>query len=127
MGQDISKSYLPPPVSLRDCYVDGEIDLVRYWLFWQRTYKRNFIDIEAMMNNNKKRKLNEKSNVQRKKPRAPRSMKQHHHQVRCEDGTLQNATFEDSNWYALYIDNPPTSNRLLKNSETGFVFLILNF
>jgi hypothetical protein len=120
MGQDISKSYLPPPVSLRNCYVDDEIDFVQYQLFCQRTYKNNFIDIEAMMKKNKKRKLKDKLNAQTRKPRAPRSAKRHHNQVRCEDGTLWNATFEDSNWYALHIDNPPTSHWLLKKFQNRF-------
>ena len=54
MGQDISKSYIPPPLSLRDCYVDGEIDLVRYRLYRRRTYKNLFIDVEAMIKKNNK-------------------------------------------------------------------------
>jgi hypothetical protein len=103
------------------------INTPQHQLFCQRTYKNNFIDIEAMMKKKKKRKLNEKLNAQTKKPRAPRSVKRHHNQVQCEDGTLQNATFEDSNWYAVYINNPPTCNQLLKNSKIDFVFLILNF
>ena len=121
MGQDISKSYIPPPLTLRDCYVDGEIDLVRYRLYRKRTFKNNFIDVESMIKNNKKRKLMDTpTNKSSKKERTPRSVKRHHNKVRCEDGSLRNATFKDSNWYALYIDNPPTSHRLLKRFRNRF-------
>ena len=88
MGQDISKSYIPPPLSLRDCYVDGEIDLVRYRLYRRRTYKNLFIDVKAMIKKNKKRKLNNTMTVSSKKSRAPRSVKRHHTEVRCEDGSF---------------------------------------
>ena len=67
-----------------------------------------------MIKNNKKRKLNNTTKKSSKKQRAPRSVKHHHNQVRCENGSLCNATFKDSNWYALYIDNPPNSHQLLK-------------
>jgi hypothetical protein len=120
MGQDISKSYIPPPLSLRDCYVDGEIDLVRYRLYRKRQYKNLFIDVEAMIRKNKKRKVSDTENRTAKKPRTPRSVKRHHHQVRCEDGSLRNATSKDSNWYSLYIDNPPNSHRLLKRFRNRF-------
>ena len=34
---DVSKSIIPPPLSLTDCLVDGQIDPIRY-LFYQRMY-----------------------------------------------------------------------------------------
>ena len=71
MGQDISKSYIPPSLSLHDCYIDGEIDLVRYRLYQRRTYKNLFIDVEAMIKKNKKRKLNKTITVSSKKSRTP--------------------------------------------------------
>ena len=120
MGQDISKSYIPPPLTLWDCYVDGEINLVRYRLYCKRTYNNNFIDIESMIKSNKKRKLNDTTKKSSKKQRAPRSVKLHHNQVQYEDGSLRNVTFKDSNWYALYIDNPPNSHQLLKRFRNRF-------
>ena len=120
MGQDISKSYIPPPLTLRDCYVDGEIDLIRFRLYHKRQFKKNFIDLQSTIANHKKRILEESTIKPKKKRRTDRSVKRHHTQVRCEDGSLRNATFKDSNWYSLYIDNPPTSNRLLKRFRNRF-------
>ena len=34
---DVSKSIIPPPLSLTDCLFDGQIDPIRY-LFYQRRY-----------------------------------------------------------------------------------------
>ena len=39
MGQDISKSLNPPPLSLQDCLVNGKFDLTRY------VYYRRKIDM----------------------------------------------------------------------------------
>ena len=82
MEQDISKSYIPPPLMLCDCYLDGKTDLVRYRLYCRRIYKNNFIDIESMIKNknNKKKKLNDTTKSS-KKQRTPRSVKCHHTQV----------------------------------------------
>ena len=121
MGQETSKSCISPALTLRDCYVDGEIDLMRCRLYHKRTSKANFIDIESIIKNNNKRKLNDTAKKHTKKPIEPRSVKRHHNQVRCEDGSLRNSTFKDSNWYSLCIDNPPNSHRLLKRFRNRFL------
>jgi len=44
MGQEISISYSPPPLTLRDCLVDGQIDLTRYRLYARRVYDNEYTD-----------------------------------------------------------------------------------
>ena len=36
MGQDISQAVLPPPLTLTHCFVDGNIDMGRYFIFKRR-------------------------------------------------------------------------------------------
>ena len=42
MGQEISQSYTPPPLTLRDCIIDGQIDLARYRLYARRVYENEY-------------------------------------------------------------------------------------
>ena len=41
MGQNISTSYTPSPISLHDCQVDGQIDLTKYRIYSKRTYGKD--------------------------------------------------------------------------------------
>ena len=41
MGQDLSKSIVPPPLSLQDCLTNGGIDPVRYITYRRRLDKLN--------------------------------------------------------------------------------------
>ena len=54
MGNEISQAYTPPPLTLRDCLVDGQIDLARYRLYAKRTYEDEYEDI--IQSGSKKRK-----------------------------------------------------------------------
>ena len=36
MGNDLSSSITPPPLSLNDCVVDGELDIARYYIYKRR-------------------------------------------------------------------------------------------
>jgi hypothetical protein len=81
-----------------------------------------------MIEQNKKRKLNQmQSTATSKKPSAHRSVKRHDIEIRGEDGTFRKATFKDSTWYTLYIDNPPKTNRLLKRFRNRFRIPYPNF
>ena len=111
MGQSISKAYTPPPLSLRDCLVDGQIDLAKYRVYSKRTYGNDFIDTNGMMKN-MKRKANAKPCGPKKRKRYKRSVKRHPILLRTEDGNLRDVTFTDSTWYCLYILSPPEGKRL---------------
>ena len=108
MGQDISKSFTPPPLSFRDCLVDGRIDLTRYRIYSRRQYEDAYND--PIFSTKSKRKHDESE----PKKQVIRSVKRHIIQFPNDDGTMLNVTFKDSTWYNLYIHNPPTSKRQLK-------------
>ena len=117
MGQEISKAYTPPPISLRDCLVDGQIDFAHYRIYSRRQYDDEYEDIhQTRLNKRKKSSYPPKSN--RKKTK--RSVKKHDIEVRDKDGTICSATFRDSTWHTLYVDSPPTSNRRKKAFRKRF-------
>ena len=109
MGQEISQAYSPPPLTLRDCLVDGQIDLTRYRLYARRVYENEYEN--SIISNSNKRKKYETESKARK---VIRTVKRHHIQVPNKDGTLRNLTFKDSTWYNLYINSPQDSNRKKK-------------
>ena len=113
MGHSISKAYIPPPLSLRDCLIDGQIDLARYRLYSKRTYGDDFIDTDAMINE-RKRKAYDKPTGPKKRKRQKRSIKRHPILWSTDDGNVRNVTFKDSTWYCLYICSPPEGERLNK-------------
>ena len=51
--QQISQAYAPSPLTLRDCLVDGQIDLTRYRLCTRRVYDSEYSDL--LIFNTKKR------------------------------------------------------------------------
>ena len=59
MGQDISKSITPPPLTLHHCFVDGKIDIPRY-LYYRRKLDDQ-IELSQSISNrlNTKRKFHE--------------------------------------------------------------------
>ena len=58
MGQDVSKSITPPPLSLQDCLINGQIDIIRYIYYRSKIDDMIKID-EVLVGINKKRKLND--------------------------------------------------------------------
>ena len=54
MGNDLSSSITPPPLSLNDCVVNGELDIARCYVYKRRVQRdKNQIDalnaIEALL------------------------------------------------------------------------------
>ena len=47
MGDDVSTSIIPPPLSLNDCVVDDELDIARYFIY-KRIYRRKMIQSDAL-------------------------------------------------------------------------------
>ena len=114
MGQDISKSITPPPLTLQDCLTNGQIDLPRY-LYYRR--RSNHL-IHTISGNRKllqkKRKCNHLDLTQHKKQKKIRSVKKYKMMVRDRDGLLRELLPIDTLWYLFYISNPPNTERLLK-------------
>ena len=112
MGQDISKAFTPPPLTFRDCLIDGCIDVAKYMIYSQSIIEEETLDIEEFSNTNK-RKCYDQDSVTSSNKKA-RSTKQFLILCRTDDGSIREATFEDSTWYRLYIQVPPVGKRLLK-------------
>ena len=47
MGNDLSTSILLAPLSLNDCHIDGELDLMRYYIY-KRKVRRKSIQSSAL-------------------------------------------------------------------------------
>ena len=123
MGQDISKAYTPPPLSFRDCLVDGRIDVARYMVYSQSLqFDEETDDLEELIHSNNKKRDNESSVFpsNKKSRNISRSIKRHPILCRADDGTLREATHEDSTWFRLYIETPPVGERLLKQFRKRF-------
>ena len=118
MGQDISTAFTPPPLSFRDCFVDGRINLAKYIVYSTTTQDDDYIDIEELLNK-KKRKCNDR-NTSSKKKVCVRSLKRHPIICRADDGSLREATYKDSTWWRLYLETPPVGKRLLKIFRNRF-------
>ena len=106
MGQDISKAYTPPPLSFRDCLVDGRIDIARYMVYSQSLQiDEDSEELEDLLHSNFKKRDNESNDTSARKKarRTPRSIKRFPILCRADDGSLRVATTEDSNWFRLYI------------------------
>ena len=112
MGQDISKAFTPPPLTFRDCLIDGRIDVAKYMIYSQSIIEEETLDIEEFSNTNK-RKCYDQDSVTSSNKKA-RSTKRFPILCRADDGSIREATFEDSTWYRLYIQVPPVGKRLLK-------------
>ena len=64
MGQDISKAYTPPPLSFRDCLVDGRIDVSRYMVYSQSLQIEEETDeLEELIHLNSRKRDNESSTI----------------------------------------------------------------
>ena len=123
MGQDISKANTPPPLSFRDCLVDGRIDVARYMVYSQSLqYDEETDHLEELIRSNKTKRDNESSvfSSNKKARNVSRSIKRHPILCRADDGTLREATHEDSTWFRLYIETPPVGERLLKQFRKRF-------
>ena len=119
MGQDISKSITPPPLTLHHCFVDGKIDIPRY-LYYRRKLDDQ-IELSQSISNrlNTKRKFDEGQSpiVQCRKKR---SVKRHKLLVRDDDDSLRELTPKDTLWYLLYVHTPPRNDRLRRQFRLRF-------
>ena len=121
MGQDLSKSLLPPPTTFQQCSVDDEFSLPRYIL-----YRRNrdfedqqFKHMMDILSSRRKRKFTDLSieNISSDSAASSttssfRSVKKHKLLVRADDGSVRALMPTDTLWYLLYVKTPPQDNRL---------------
>ena len=101
MGQDISKSITPPPLTLTDCLVNGQIDTVRYTYYRQR--KDDIQNSNYIISNITSKKRIFDALPTSKKLNTKMSVKRHKLLIRDDDGQLSELTRKDSHWYKLYV------------------------
>ena len=112
MGQDISKSITPPPLSLTDCMVNGKIDIPQYKYYrrWLDDMDDNNVFINFNHNLNQNKIGSSKSN--RKREQRHRAVKRNKLLVRNDDGSLRELRPKDTLWYALHVNKPPRNQQL---------------
>lgn len=119
MGNDISSSISPPPFNLKDCFINGEIDLFRYRAYKNRRRQQNlrFHRLQDLMDSPDQQQPNSKRILPK---RARRSVKKHRLLVRGTDGQLKEYTTKDTLWYQLYCSRGDLCDRLLLKFRNRF-------
>ena len=114
MGQNISKSITPPPLTLDDCLINGKVDLSRYYFYKRRRNEMDdSLDVLVMTMFRKKRKFDDiDDNSSKSSNSSKRSVKKHKLLVRNDDGSLRELTPKDTLWYCLYVQSPPQNERM---------------
>ena len=117
MGSTISKDFIPPPLTLRDCLNhDGTVNLSCYIYYSRRCDELDsFFDDRFIFGSNiKKRKYDEVDTNSFSTCRSNRSVKKHKLLVRTSDGGTRELKPEDTIWYMLYTANEPRDDRMKK-------------
>ena len=120
------KCFFNPPLTFWECYVDGKLDIARYFLYRRRLEENE--DAMAMVSeiyfkvkSKRKRKAETMSSSVCKKPRVhSRSVKRHRILFRKDDGTLEELKPKDTIWYRLYVASPPRNKRVHDLFRTRF-------
>ena len=125
MGHDHSKPLLLPPLSFKDCFVDGEVDISRYL-----HYGRKIDDIDDANTKHLERFVSKKRKIRGFTQAAStssttstnirRSVKKQRLFVRDNDGSLRELLPTDTLWYLLYVKSPLQDERLLKSFRNRF-------
>ena len=57
MGNDLSSSIVPPPLSVNDCIVNGELDLMRYYMYKRKLRRKisQYTGLNEIVNRKRKR------------------------------------------------------------------------
>ena len=111
MGQDISKSITPPPLSFQDCFYNGEVDVARY-----THYRRQLQDQQHhahFIAQIKRKHLSDPHEIVPKTKQA-RRVKRHKLIVRDKNGNLRKILPTDTLWYMLYVANPFKRQKIIK-------------
>ena len=114
MGQSISSSITPPPLTLQDCFVDGQIDIARY-LYYRR--RSDDISLSCVERRKRLRRRRMRCSTVRNANtliRAKQSVKRHALFVRDSNGELRELRPEDTLWYLLYVANPLMNMQMKK-------------
>ena len=108
MGYQITSSISTIPSSLHDCFVNGEVDIYRYWTYKRRKRRKmnNLLILDSIVKKTRKR-----TNIEMEsKPindRTPRSVKRHKLLYRDDNGDLKEYTTSHTLWFLLYVNQKP--------------------
>ena len=124
MGQDISKTMYPPPLTFQQCFVDNEFNVYRYFMYRRRMDEedRSFKMKMSLFQNKKKRKIDDILDISSGSNGSThtRSVKKHKLLVRTDDGCVRALAPTDTLWYLLYVKNSPQDDRLKKIFRSRF-------
>ena len=117
MGYDIP-SILTTPLSFKDCFVDGEVDINRYWNYKRRRGRKTNASqiLTAIIKKTRKRKIDEPLVYNCR----TRSVKKHKLMYRDDDGNLKEFTTSHTLWYLLYVNQEPQNKRQRNNFRNRF-------
>ena len=119
---DIASYLEPPPISITDCLVNGEIDIHRYWMY-QRGKRRkdiqsNILNSIIRKHQNKRKRGNEEVFISPRK--RVRSVKRHKLFYRDSDGHLKEFKSCNTLWWLLYVNQAPRNDRQRKIFRSRF-------
>ena len=120
MGNDLSTSIIPPPFTLRDCFVDGELNLYRYRAYRQRKERYRLHNLRVRSLRSKMSTHSNSNHHKRVRKRNTRSTKKHRLFVRDDNGELREYTMKDTLWYRLYCYEDVLDKRLEKKFRNRF-------
>ena len=112
----MSSSTLPPPLSFRDCYVDGSLDVNRWYALCRKRTRQNNsrIILKSIINKSHRRSTKPVEEVLIKR-QYYQSVKKYKILVRdAASGGTREIKPTDTLWYLLYIETRPRNNRLRK-------------
>ena len=117
MGYDIP-SILTTPLSFKDCFADGEVDINRYWNYKRRRRRKTNASqiLTAIIKKTRKRKIDEPLVYNCR----TRSVKKHKLMYRDDDGNLKEFTTSHTLWYLLYVNQEPRNKRQRKQFHSRF-------
>ena len=121
---DNTSSIIPPPLSLNDCIVNGDLDHMRYYTYTCKrilqSQRRIALDEVVKV----KRKwcvdilsLNE---VHKRNKWTKRSVEKRDLWIRAYNGSLRAMLPTDTIWFKLYVEQPILSNHLRRVFRNRF-------
>ena len=105
MADQINSSITTIPSSLCDCFVNGEVDICRYWIYKHRNRRKmnNSLVLYSIVKNIRKR-TNDEMECKATKDRGPRSLKRNKLLCRDDNGDLKECTASQTLWCSLCVN-----------------------
>ena len=108
MGNDVSVSIAPTPLSLSDVFINGELDLLRSCMCKRKKLIKEFQNYSLNHLVRKRENANHDKDVQKKR-KIKHRRERNYLWMRDSDGVLRQCKPCDSTWCKLCIETPPTT------------------